>query len=90
MLIQLLIKVFIGMITVVFGWLPAGSTLPTFGTINLDTIFSTGFGYFHFLAGIFPPLTTVATAASIYLGWRLVLIVVKLILGHRTPAVNTA
>lgn len=77
------------LLTLIFGWLPNGSTLPTFGDVNLDTIFSTGIRYVKFLAVLFPPLTTIISAASIYIGFRLVLIVIKIIIGSRTPAVNS-
>ena len=77
-------------LALLFSWLPDGTTLPTFGSVNLDTVFSNGVGYYRFLATIFPPLTTVLTAATIYLGFKVVMLIIKLILGSRTPQINTA
>lgn len=85
MIIQLLIRIILSALDLVFGWFPDFSFLPTLGTINIDSYFATGMGYLHFLAQIFPPLTTLQIAVSIYLGFRAVLLIVKLVLGSRAP-----
>ncbi len=88
MLILAILKLFQGLTYVMFGWLPDGSLLPTFGSVNIDTIFATGLAYFRYLEGIFPPFTTIAICASLYLGFRLVLIIIKLVIGSRTPVAH--
>lgn len=88
MISQAIFSLLILVLGAVFGLLPDATTLPTWGGVNLDTIFSNGFGYVRYLATIFPPLTVIISAASIYLGFRLILIIVKLVLGHRSPQVH--
>ncbi len=72
----------------IFAWLPDGSTLPTFGSVNLDSIFSAGLSYYRYMAQIFPPFTTIALCATIYIGFKLVLLIIRLVLGSRTPVSN--
>jgi len=88
MIIQLLIRILLGAVEIIFGWFPDFTKLPTFGSVNLDTYFATGVGYFHYLAQIFPPLSTVATAAVIYLGFKGIMLIVKVVLGSRAPSVQ--
>lgn len=86
MIISLLLNLLVAILGLIFYLLPNATTLPTFGSVNLDTVFSTGIGYYKYLATFFPPLTTVLTAASIYLGFRVTLLILKFILGSRLPS----
>lgn len=88
MLTLLFLQLAVGIITIVFGWLPDAKVLPTFGSVNLDALFMQGFGSVHFLASVFPPLTTIIACASIYITWRIALLALRLFLGHRTPVHN--
>jgi hypothetical protein len=88
MIIALLINFLLLVFSFLFSWLPDASVLPTIGNVNLDYYFATGIGYFKFLAGIFPPLGTITTAATIYLTWRLTVLVLKLVLGSRVPSMQ--
>jgi len=85
MIIYYLLQALQAVISGIGSVLPNASKLPTVGPLNLDTFFATGIGYVKFLAGIFPPLTTVIQCASIYLGYKLVMILIRLIFGNRTP-----
>lgn len=85
MIISLLINLVLLIFGSLFSFLPVVTALPTIGGIDLDYYVRTGVGYFNFLASIFPPLTVVASAAIIYLTWKLVMLGLKLILGHRSP-----
>jgi hypothetical protein len=83
-----IVQVAVLLFTTAFSYLPDAKVLPTFGSVNLDALFMAGFGYVRFLASVFPPLTTIIECASIYITWRISLLVLKGILGHRTPVHN--
>jgi len=63
------------------SWLPTATILPW----GLDDLWITSIGYFKGFMLVFPPLTIVFDAFMIYLGFRLLLIVLKIFLGKRTP-----
>lgn len=86
MITYYILDTLIGAINSVFAYLPSGSALPSFFGINLDEIFYSGVQYFRLLTNIFPPFSVIAIAATTYLGWRLVLIGIRVFLGSRTPA----
>lgn len=85
MIIQAIFNVIISLFNLLLGWLPNVTALPTILGVNLDTTFSNGMGYFNRLVQIFPPLGSVMIAASTYLAFKLLMILLKLVLGHRVP-----
>ena len=89
MIITFLLTLVALILNTVFSWLPVATALPTMGGVNLDYYVSTAFGYFHFLTQIFPPLAVVADAALAYLTWRVIVLGLKMALGHRTPTAPT-
>lgn len=85
MILFYLMKALQSVIAAIGSFLPDASRLPTIGGVNFDSLFATGIGYIHFLIGIFPPLGTIFTAATIYLAFKGIMILLKLIFGHRAP-----
>jgi len=85
MIIQLIINFIVLVLSTALSWLPDVKALPTIGGLDMDYYFSLGTGYFHYIERIFPPLAVIATAATIYLTWRGIVLVLKLVLGHRVP-----
>ncbi len=85
MILYYLLQGFRNVLKALGSVLPDGSKLPTIGTLNLDTFVSTGVGYIRGLAGIFPPLATLIACASIYLGFKLLMMIFKAIFGSRAP-----
>lgn len=79
-----IISVFVILLTVVFGWLPTVTVLP----FNLEGTIYNAVGMIHTLVLFFPPLGTVMTAFAVYVGFRMTLVVMKLILGSRLPTIN--
>lgn len=61
-------------------------TLPSIFTIDLDAILTTTVGYFKTFMVLFPPVADVFYALLFYLSFRLSLLVLKAILGHRVPS----
>jgi hypothetical protein len=64
MLIHILIQTSLAIIRVVTFWLPDASFLP----FGIDAVLVSGFGYVHYLALIFPPIT-IALAFMYWLIW---------------------
>jgi hypothetical protein len=85
MIVALIINIILLIVTTLLSWLPDALTLPTIGNVNIDTSFANGVGYVHYLGEIFPPLTTILTAAIIYLSFKVVMILLKVFLGSRAP-----
>ena len=85
MIIALIINIVLLIFGSLFSFLPVVIKLPTIGIIDLDYYFTTGVGYFKFLTQIFPPFEIIAQCAIIYLTWKLTVLGLRVILGHRTP-----
>jgi len=66
---------------VLTSWLPDATLLP----FGIDPIVVSAFGGFRALMAVFPPLEVVLTAFLLYAGFRLSLMVFKIILGSRAP-----
>jgi len=79
-----IITVFVSILVVLFGWLPTVTVLP----FNLEGVVSQAIYGIHKLVIYFPPLGTVITAFIIYVLFRLTLVIMKMILGSRLPAIN--
>ncbi len=88
MIIAVLINIVLLIFSTLLGWLPDALVLPTSGGVNLDTYIASGIGYFHGLVGVFPPLGVISSAAIIYLTWKLIVLALKVILGHRVPVLT--
>lgn len=52
---------------------------------GLDAIMVTAVGYYKTFEYIFPPIGIVFTATMIYLGFKGIMLVMKLVLGARAP-----
>jgi len=84
MIIQLLIQILIGIITIIFSWLPSIETLP----FGVDGALTLAVSYFKGATETFPYLEIVWTCFGYLLGFEILLIIVKFFLGNRTPAHN--
>lgn len=69
------------MFNTLVSWLPTADTLPW----GLDDIWTDAIAYFKGFTELFPPMEIVFQAFMIYLGFRLLLIVVKIFVGSRVP-----
>lgn len=85
MIIYYLLQALSAFISAVQSVVGTASVLPTLGSVNLDTIFSTGIGYFKYLTQIFPPFVTILSCATIFLTYKLFMILGRLLLGSRLP-----
>jgi len=81
MIIQFLFTILISIAQALTGFLPTVETLPW----GIDALLVTSTGYFKGFMQIFPPLQIVFGAFMLYLGFRLLLIVLKIFMGKRTP-----
>jgi len=81
MILLLLLNILAGAFTLVFGLFPKVETLP----LGMDTALVTAVGYFKTLMASFPPLSVLFTALLWYLGYKGVIMLVKLIMGSRSP-----
>lgn len=86
MLIYNLLLSLVKMMNIAFAYVPQATKLPTFFGIDLDYYLGIGVSGYKLLMAIFPPFQTILTAAVVYLGWRLILLGLKVFLGSRLPA----
>lgn len=87
MILQAIYSAIIIVFDYVFSFMPDATRLPTFLGVDIDTTISSGFGYVRTIAETYPPLTWIVYATGIYLGWKLLLLIIKAILGSRAPHV---
>lgn len=81
-MIVYLIMLSIGnVLSIMFSFLPSVTTLP----YGIDPIAVQAMGYVRAMIVIFPPLGVILQAFLYYLGFRLILAIVKVILGGRAP-----
>jgi len=85
MIFSSILTVIVAALNAIFSYFPQVTTLPTFGSVNLDSVFTTGVQYFNYLSTVFPPLTTIKNAAIIYITFKASMMFLKLVLGHRAP-----
>lgn len=84
MIFQFLFIILKTTVLLLFGFLPPADVLPW----GMDPIVSQAISYFNAFIVIFPPIGVVFQAFILYLGFRLAMLLIKLILGNRTPAHN--
>ena len=81
MLIQLLLQILISTVNVIFSWLPAVDTLP----FGIDSAFISAMMYFNGAIDTLPYLEIVFDSFLYVIGFEVLLLVLKLFLGSRTP-----
>jgi len=84
MITQFLFTIIITIFGAITQFLPDVTTLP----FGMDELLISSTGYFKGFMGIFPPLQVVFGAFMIYLSFRLLLILLRVFLGGRTPHHN--
>lgn len=75
MIITLFIQFLTGILTLLVGWLPKVNALP----LGLDQYLTAGMGYMWYLFDIFPPFLIMWNGLLWILGWKVLLIVVRMI-----------
>lgn len=85
MIISAIIRVVIGVLGAIFAFLPTVTELPW----GVDQYLSDGMGYFNRIAEVFPPLGVLMDVFLIYIGFKATLLLVKVFLGSRAPALTT-
>lgn len=84
MIISFIAQVFLSGLEFLFMILPEVDELP----FGLDSTLVSGVGIFRSFMEFFPPFETVLVAFSIYLGFRILMSVVRFILGSNSPTVT--
>lgn len=74
-----IINAFVAFASIIFSWLPHVTTLPW----GIDDFLVTTMGYWYAFLQVFWPLQIIWTFCIVYFTYRLSLIVLKFILGHR-------
>jgi len=65
----------VAVVSIFFSVFPEVTSLP----FNLDVYLANGFGYINFLAGVFPPLAIMLTGFLWILGWKLAMVIVRMV-----------
>jgi hypothetical protein len=85
MIAQAFFNVIMAVFSLLLGWLPTIDKLPSLIGVNTDSVLSNGVSYFHRLILFFPPFQSILTASLFYLTFRIVMLLLKLVLGSRAP-----
>lgn len=84
MIIHILLSIVIVILNTITSWLPVVTELP----FGLDSILQTAVSYFHGAGQTLPYLEVVWSAFLYVAGFELLLLVLKIFLGSRTPHSN--
>lgn len=84
MIISFLLNAILTGLSVLFSLLPVVEELP----FGLDAFFVSGVGGYKQLMAFFPPLETVLIAFGVYLGFRIILLIMRVFLGSNSPTVT--
>lgn len=85
MITQILLQVFISVLTVIFYVLPTVTTLPTIGGFDIDSALVSGMGGFDTFINIVWPIAIVWDGFIILMGYYSIKMLFKFVLGHRAP-----
>jgi len=77
-----IIKAIISVISIVFIFMPVIEELP----FGVDAYIEQGVSGYKLLASYFPPLDLFMDLFLIYIGYKLIMLLIKFILGNRTPS----
>jgi len=75
MILLLILNTLYSVIAIILFWLPSADRLP----FGIDSILVQGSGYLHFLAGLFPPIEAVLNGVLFILGYKLIMVIVRVI-----------
>jgi len=81
MIINIIFALFVVFFNIITSWLPTVTELP----FGLDTTLATAVSYFHGITETVPYLQVVWTCFLYVLGFEILMLVLKLFLGSRTP-----
>ncbi len=85
MLVYLVLNLITLVLNGIFGWLPVVEHLPTINGYDIDGALVSGVGMFNRLAENIWPLLDMFYAFLVLLGYYVVKMGLKFILGHRAP-----
>lgn len=75
----MLIKYFIDIILDLIGFLTSLFPVVTQLPFGIDSILVQGFGYIHFLAGVFPPIGAVLTGFLYIVNYKLLMMFIRVL-----------
>jgi len=84
MITYILLQVLISLVGTILFFLPNVTTLP----FGMDDVLASGVGGVKAFIAVCPPLGILISAGLAYMSFRLVLLGVKVVLGHRAPVHN--
>lgn len=85
MIIVFFINIIIALLSIIFGWLPDVESLPTINNFNIDTAFTTGMGQLNTIMSSIWVLQYLFGGFLFIMGYHLIKMVLKFILGGRSP-----
>jgi hypothetical protein len=88
MVLQLLAQIILGILTILFGWLPQITTLPPIGGYDIDTALVNGVGFFYTYANAVWPVEVAFQGFLFLMGYYLLKMLLKFFLGHRAPGTH--
>lgn len=81
MIIVILFSLIFSLVTLMFSFLPDGNVLP-FGT---DNILVTAVQTVYAFIDVFPPIGIVFQAFSVFILYKIGMLILRLFIGHRAP-----
>jgi hypothetical protein len=88
MIIVFLINVIVAILSIIFGWLPDVLTLPNINGYDIDTAFANGMGQLNTIMSSVWVLQYLFGGFLFIMGYHLIKMVLKFILGSRSPHHN--
>lgn len=85
MIIVFLINTLIAILTIIFGWLPDVQRLPSIVGYDIDSAFVTGMGQINTIMSSVWVLQYLIGGFLAIMGYHLIKIVLRFILGSRSP-----
>ena len=86
MLISNILGVLANIVAVLCSFLPSVTVLPTIAGYDIDTALVTGVGQAYQFASVVWPIWDVLLGALFLWGFHSLMLLVKLLLGHRAPS----
>jgi len=88
MIIDLFIGLVVAILTSIFSWLPAITTLPTINGFDIDTALVNGIGQFNTFINAFWPIKDMFYGFLALLAYFSIKVIAKAFLGSRAPGHN--
>lgn len=85
MITQAIFNVIFSLIGILLAWLPSINTFPEILSVDVDELLVNGVAYFTRLSEIFPPFNSILIAATTYISFKIIMVLLKVVLGSRVP-----